>query len=178
MSGLTWVKVTRFIERLSKTQRGQAGGQYKAGSNWQCEFEGHGGTLLKGPATTSSVFVVQRAVYTRLRAVAPYRKQDILEKRQTTRRHEDDRSSSSIPVQRIGARLRCGLGGAKSCRDDLCGAGHSGPLECAGHDSLHHEGRSWAAVKDTCYYPVDLQQNPGIIPIARSGSGQAPSRAS
>src|SRR5260370_26906897 len=35
------------------------------------------------------------------------------------------------------------------------------------------KGRSWAAVKDTCYYPVDLQQNPGILPIARSGSGHS-----
>jgi murein DD-endopeptidase MepM/ murein hydrolase activator NlpD len=33
------------------------------------------------------------------------------------------------------------------------------------------KGRSWAAVKDTCYYPVDLQQAPGIVLIARSASG-------
>src|SRR5258708_26189615 len=35
------------------------------------------------------------------------------------------------------------------------------------------KGRSWAAVKDTCYYPVDLQQKPGILPIARSASGHS-----
>jgi len=35
------------------------------------------------------------------------------------------------------------------------------------------KGRSWAAVKGTCYYPVDLQQPPGVIPISRSGSGHS-----
>jgi len=35
------------------------------------------------------------------------------------------------------------------------------------------KGRSWAAVKGTCYYPVDLQQQPGVIPISRSGSGHS-----
>lgn len=29
------------------------------------------------------------------------------------------------------------------------------------------KGRSWVALKDTCYYPVDLQQKPGEIAIAR-----------
>jgi murein DD-endopeptidase MepM/ murein hydrolase activator NlpD len=37
------------------------------------------------------------------------------------------------------------------------------------------KGRSWAAVKGTCYYPVDLQQRPGVIPISRSGSGHSAS---
>src|SRR5258708_11032261 len=35
------------------------------------------------------------------------------------------------------------------------------------------KGRSWAAVKETCDCPVDLQQNPGSLPIARSGSGHS-----
>jgi len=35
------------------------------------------------------------------------------------------------------------------------------------------KGRSWSAVKGTCYYPVDLQQQPGAIPISRSGSGHS-----
>jgi hypothetical protein len=35
------------------------------------------------------------------------------------------------------------------------------------------KGRAWAAVKGTCYYPVDLQQQPGVIPISRSGSGHS-----
>jgi murein DD-endopeptidase MepM/ murein hydrolase activator NlpD len=33
------------------------------------------------------------------------------------------------------------------------------------------KGRSWAPVKESCYYPVDLQQPPGRIPISRSASG-------
>ncbi|HEY6392927.1 MAG TPA: M23 family metallopeptidase [Bryobacteraceae bacterium] len=37
------------------------------------------------------------------------------------------------------------------------------------------KGRSWAAVKSTCYYPVDLQQPPGVITITRSGSGHSAS---
>jgi murein DD-endopeptidase MepM/ murein hydrolase activator NlpD len=35
------------------------------------------------------------------------------------------------------------------------------------------KGRSWAAVKDTCYYPVDLQTQPGTIRIARSVHGHS-----
>ncbi len=34
------------------------------------------------------------------------------------------------------------------------------------------KGRSWAALKGTCYYPIDLLQQPGLITIARSGPGQ------
>lgn len=35
------------------------------------------------------------------------------------------------------------------------------------------KGRSWAAVKATCYYPVDLEATPGTrIPVSRSGSGR------
>ncbi len=34
------------------------------------------------------------------------------------------------------------------------------------------KGRSWGALKETCYYPVDLEQKPGTrIAISRSGSG-------
>jgi hypothetical protein len=32
-------------------------------------------------------------------------------------------------------------------------------------------GRSWAALQETCYYPIDLFQRPGIISIARWGTG-------
>jgi murein DD-endopeptidase MepM/ murein hydrolase activator NlpD len=35
------------------------------------------------------------------------------------------------------------------------------------------KGRSWAALNGTCYYPVDLQQPPGVISISRSGSGHS-----
>jgi len=35
------------------------------------------------------------------------------------------------------------------------------------------KGRSWAALKDTCYYPIDLQQPPGVISVSRSGSGHS-----
>jgi murein DD-endopeptidase MepM/ murein hydrolase activator NlpD len=34
------------------------------------------------------------------------------------------------------------------------------------------KGRSWAALQETCYYPVDLLQTPGLITIARLGPGQ------
>src|ERR1700687_4585224 len=34
------------------------------------------------------------------------------------------------------------------------------------------KGRSWAALKETCYYPIDLQERPGRIIITRSGPGQ------
>jgi murein DD-endopeptidase MepM/ murein hydrolase activator NlpD len=33
-------------------------------------------------------------------------------------------------------------------------------------------GRSWAALEETCYFPIDILQKPGIITIARWGSGQ------
>ena len=35
------------------------------------------------------------------------------------------------------------------------------------------KARSWAAVKETCYYPVDLQTQSGTIPISRSVSGHS-----
>ena len=42
-----------------------------------------------------------------------------------------------------------------------------GTLRCA------MQGRSWAAVEGTCYYPLDLAQTPGArILISRSGGGQ------
>jgi len=34
------------------------------------------------------------------------------------------------------------------------------------------KGRSWAALEETCYYPIDILQKPGIITIARWGTGQ------
>lgn len=34
------------------------------------------------------------------------------------------------------------------------------------------KGRSWVALQETCYYPVDLLQKPSLITIARWGSGQ------
>jgi murein DD-endopeptidase MepM/ murein hydrolase activator NlpD len=43
-----------------------------------------------------------------------------------------------------------------------------GTIRCA------MKGRSWAAVRGTCYYPVDLEQTPGTrILISRSGAGPA-----
>src|SRR5947199_3043847 len=33
------------------------------------------------------------------------------------------------------------------------------------------KGRSWAALRGTCYYPVDLEQRPALIAIARWGTG-------
>lgn len=32
-------------------------------------------------------------------------------------------------------------------------------------------GRSWAALQETCYYPIDLLQKPALITIARWGAG-------
>src|SRR6266404_3425899 len=32
--------------------------------------------------------------------------------------------------------------------------------------------RSWAAVGDTCYYPIDIEQKPGSITVFRTGSGR------
>jgi len=40
-----------------------------------------------------------------------------------------------------------------------------GTLHCA------MKGRSWAALGETCYYPIDLQQPPGAISVARWGTG-------
>jgi len=34
------------------------------------------------------------------------------------------------------------------------------------------KGRSWAALEETCYYPIDILQKPGIITIAHWGTGQ------
>jgi murein DD-endopeptidase MepM/ murein hydrolase activator NlpD len=35
------------------------------------------------------------------------------------------------------------------------------------------KGRSWAAVKGTCYYPVDLEAKPGTkVTVSRSGAGR------
>ncbi|MEP6994682.1 MAG: M23 family metallopeptidase [Acidobacteriota bacterium] len=33
-------------------------------------------------------------------------------------------------------------------------------------------GRTWAALLETCYYPIDLLQKPAVIAIARRGSGR------
>ncbi len=35
--------------------------------------------------------------------------------------------------------------------------------------------RSWAALQETCYYPIDLQQKPGVIRVSRHGVGPAAS---
>jgi murein DD-endopeptidase MepM/ murein hydrolase activator NlpD len=35
------------------------------------------------------------------------------------------------------------------------------------------KGRSWAALNGTCYYPIDLEQKPGQIRIARLGAGRS-----
>jgi hypothetical protein len=34
-------------------------------------------------------------------------------------------------------------------------------------------GRSWPALQETCYYPIDLLQKPGVVRISRSGVGPA-----
>jgi hypothetical protein len=34
------------------------------------------------------------------------------------------------------------------------------------------QGRTWAALQETCYYPIDLLQKPGVIAIARVISGR------
>jgi murein DD-endopeptidase MepM/ murein hydrolase activator NlpD len=33
--------------------------------------------------------------------------------------------------------------------------------------------RSWDALQETCYYPIDLQQKPGVIRVSRHGVGPA-----
>jgi len=33
------------------------------------------------------------------------------------------------------------------------------------------KGRAWAALQETCYYPIDLLQKPALIAIARWGTG-------
>lgn len=37
------------------------------------------------------------------------------------------------------------------------------------------QGRSWPALQETCYYPVDLLQKPGLITITRWGHGPSES---
>src|SRR5258708_37322901 len=34
------------------------------------------------------------------------------------------------------------------------------------------KGRVWAALQETCYYPIDLEQPPGRIYVSRSGAGR------
>jgi hypothetical protein len=34
------------------------------------------------------------------------------------------------------------------------------------------KGRSWVPLHGTCYYPIDLEQSPGLITIGRSASGR------
>jgi murein DD-endopeptidase MepM/ murein hydrolase activator NlpD len=34
-------------------------------------------------------------------------------------------------------------------------------------------GRSWAALQETCYYPIDLLQKPGLVQVSRKGVGPA-----
>jgi murein DD-endopeptidase MepM/ murein hydrolase activator NlpD len=34
-------------------------------------------------------------------------------------------------------------------------------------------GRSWAALQETCYYPIDLLQKPGLVQVSRQGVGPA-----
>jgi murein DD-endopeptidase MepM/ murein hydrolase activator NlpD len=34
-------------------------------------------------------------------------------------------------------------------------------------------GRSWPALQETCYYPIDLLQKPGLIQVSRRGVGPA-----
>jgi murein DD-endopeptidase MepM/ murein hydrolase activator NlpD len=34
-------------------------------------------------------------------------------------------------------------------------------------------GRSWAALQETCYYPIDFLQRPGLIKVSRRGVGPA-----
>jgi murein DD-endopeptidase MepM/ murein hydrolase activator NlpD len=34
-------------------------------------------------------------------------------------------------------------------------------------------GRSWPALQETCYYPIDLLQKPGVIQVSRKGVGPA-----
>ncbi len=33
------------------------------------------------------------------------------------------------------------------------------------------KGRSWAALRGTCYYPIDLLQKPGLITIPNKAAG-------
>jgi murein DD-endopeptidase MepM/ murein hydrolase activator NlpD len=33
--------------------------------------------------------------------------------------------------------------------------------------------RSWAPLGDTCYFPIDLEQKPGVITVARQGQGRS-----
>jgi hypothetical protein len=35
--------------------------------------------------------------------------------------------------------------------------------------------RSWAALQETCYYPIDLEQRPGVVRVSRHGAGPAAS---
>jgi murein DD-endopeptidase MepM/ murein hydrolase activator NlpD len=38
------------------------------------------------------------------------------------------------------------------------------------------QGRSWEALHETCYYPIDLLQKPGVVTVVRRGAG-TPERA-
>jgi hypothetical protein len=45
----------------------------------------------------------------------------------------------------------------------------------AGTERCSMNKRSWRALHETCYYPVDLLQKPGLIAITRSGNGPSES---
>ena len=34
-------------------------------------------------------------------------------------------------------------------------------------------GRSWAALQETCYYPIDMLRAPGLVRVSRTGFGPA-----
>jgi hypothetical protein len=40
-----------------------------------------------------------------------------------------------------------------------------------GTESCGMDGRTWSAIEETCYYPVDLQRRPGTVEIARWRDG-------
>jgi murein DD-endopeptidase MepM/ murein hydrolase activator NlpD len=33
--------------------------------------------------------------------------------------------------------------------------------------------RSWPAIQETCYYPIDVEQKPGVVRVSRQGAGAA-----
>ena len=38
-------------------------------------------------------------------------------------------------------------------------------------------GRTWKAVQETCYYPIDLERTPGVVTVARHGASGSVARA-
>ena len=73
---------------------------------------------------------------------------------------------------RVGATPRAArAAGGHSGHDVRGDAGHDLRWSVPGTTRCGMGGRSWLAIQETCYYPIDLLQSPGITSVSRHGAG-------